>query len=277
MSTDNADVWPGDYRCAACFTFDLDATEGWRTRAERNPAWDTPPIQARGEYGPNVAVPRIIKMLDQYNVSCTFFIPGKVAEEFPDAVHAIHEAGHEIGLHGYTHTNPARLPPEEEESELVRAIEVFEDMFGETPVGYRSPAGDFSNHSFDILARNGVIYDSSLKDDDYPYPLDDENRIVEIPDTWYLDDFPYYGYNMYPQIAYQSGIETNQHVFDTYRREFDGVHKRGRVFNLILHPQLVRSGRLDLLEELLQHTLETGDTWVTTVEEVARHWHTTQL
>jgi peptidoglycan/xylan/chitin deacetylase (PgdA/CDA1 family) len=277
MSSNTADHWPDKYRCAALFTFDLDATESWRTRAERNPDWNTPPIQTRGRYGPEVAVPRIIEMLDRYDVSCTFFIPGKVAEEYPEAVHTIHDAGHEIGLHGYTHSNPARLPPEEEEAELVRAIEVFEDMVGERPVGYRSPAGDFSNHSFDILARNGVIYDSSLKDDDIPYALDDEGRIVELPDTWYLDDFPYYGYSMYPQIAYQSGIEPNHAVFDTYRREFDGLYKRGRMFNLIMHPQLVRSGRLNLLEELVQHAVSTGDTWVTTVGDVAQYWRETHL
>jgi peptidoglycan/xylan/chitin deacetylase (PgdA/CDA1 family) len=275
MPPDASDLWPADYRCAALFTFDLDATESWRTRAERDDAWDTPPIQRRGRYGPEVAVPRIVETLDRYDVSATFFVPGKVAEQFPEAVHEIHEGGHELALHGYTHTNPARLPPEEEEAELVRAIEVFEDMVGETPIGYRSPAGDFSNHSFDILARNGVRYDSSLKDDDYPYPLDDEGRIVELPDTWYLDDFPYYGFNMYPQIAYQSGIEPDGAVFDTYRREFDGIYRRGRLFNLILHPQLVRSGRLDRLEELLQRALSTGDTWVTTARAVADHWHET--
>jgi len=270
-------VWPDEYRCAAVFTFDLDADEIWRRRAADDSAWDTPPIRTRGTYGPRVAVPRILDLFDRYDLRCTFFIPGKVAADWPDAVRDIHEAGHEIGLHGYTHTNPARLPPEEEEAELVRAIETFEDLIGERPVGYRSPAGDFSNHSFDILSRNGVIYDSSLKDTDMPYPLDDEGRIVELPDTWYLDDFPYYGYNMYPQIPYQSDIEPNEAVFDTYRREFDGLYKRGRFFNLIMHPQLMRSSRVDHLEALLQHVLETDDTWITTVEDVARYWHETHL
>jgi len=276
--TDGAEPWPDGYRSAAVFTFDLDATETWDLRIERDEAWDKPPVKTRGNFGPEVAVPRILDLFDRYDRKCTFFIPGKVAEDWPETVQRIHDAGHEIGLHGYRHRNPARLSPEEEEEELVRAIQVFEDLVGERPVGYRSPAGDFSNHSFDILARNGVIYDSSLKDADFPCPLDDEGRIVELPDTWYLDDWPYFAFHMYPQLPYQSGIAATDPVFDTWRREFFGLHKRGRLFNLIMHPQIIgRAGRMDALEELLQDVIQTDDAWVTTVEDVAQYWRDTHM
>ncbi|GAB7092785.1 polysaccharide deacetylase [Halorubrum luteum] len=271
--TNTSDAWPDGYRSAAVFTFDLDATETWDLRAESDSAWDKPPVRTRGEFGPNVAVPRILELFERYDRRCTFFIPGKIAEDWPETVQAIHDAGHEIGLHGYRHINPARLSPEEEENELIRSIEVFEDLIGERPIGYRSPAGDFSDNSFDILARNEIIYDSSLKDDDLPYPLDHEGRIVELPDTWYLDDWPYFGFHMYPQLPYQSGISPTEPVFDTWRREFFGLYKRGRLFNLIMHPQIIgRAGRMDALEELLQDVVQTGDTWITSVGDIAEYW-----
>jgi hypothetical protein len=61
-------------------------------------------------------------------------------------------------------------------------------------------------------------------------------------------------------------------AFDTFRREFDGLYRRGRLFNFMLHPQLVRASHLDHLEKLLQRALATDDTWVTTASKVAAHW-----
>src|SRR5688500_9456400 len=39
---------------------------------------------------------RLLSVLAKYNVRCTFFILGEVAEKFPDEIRAIHRAGHEI-------------------------------------------------------------------------------------------------------------------------------------------------------------------------------------
>lgn len=136
---------------------------------------------------------------------------------------------------------------------------------GETPVGYRSPAGDFSENFFEILSRNGVISDSRLKDNDFPDSLDEENRIVELPDTWYLDDFLYFEFNTYPWIPYQSEITSNAPVFDTWLREFRGLHKCGRLFNL----SITRNSSVQavLMPSRRRHT------WITTYDEVAEYWH----
>lgn len=269
--------WPSEYEAAAVFTFDLDADEIWNLRIEQDETWDKPPIKTRGKFGPNVAVPRILELFDRYDRKCTFFIPGKVAEDWPATVQAIHEASHEIGLHGYRHVNPANATREEEEQELKRSLDVFDDLLGETPQGYRSPAADLSNNSLELLAENGVRYESSFIDDDMPYFHEVGNeRVLEIPFEWSLDDWPYFGFQMYPQLPYQSGISPTGPVFETWQREFDGLHKRGRCFMLTMHPQLIgRAGRMDALEELLQHILQTGDTWVTTGEAIADHWFET--
>lgn len=275
MTTTDDAQW-GEYRAAAMFSFDLDAEELWRTKIEADPEYDKPPIRTRGEFGPNVAVPRILDLFERYDRKCTFFVPGKVVESYPETIQAIHEAGHELGHHGYTHMNPASMTPDEEEAELKRGLDAFDDVIGETPVGYRSPAADLSNNSLSLLAENGFTYESSLIDTDIPYVHDlaDGQELVEIPFEWSLDDWPFFGFNMYPPLPYQSGISPTEPVFDTWRREFDGLHKRGRCFVLTMHPQIIgRAGRIDMLEELLQHTIATGDTWVTTGEAIADHWN----
>ena len=264
--------WPDGYRSAACFTFDLDADEIWNLRIESDDAWDTPPIRTRGEFGPNVAVPRILELFDRYDLRCTFFIPGRVAEDWPETVRAIHEAGHEIGHHGYRHVNPSNFDSRaEEEADIKEALDVFDDLIGETPVGYRSPASDLSDRTLELLADNGIRWESTLMDSDLPYVHNE--GIVEVPFDWSLDDWPYFGYQMYPQLPYQSGISPTGPVFDSWRREFDGLHERERAFTLTMHPQIIgRAGRIDALEELIQHALSTGDTWITTGREIANRW-----
>ena len=52
------------------------------------------------------AVAPILELLDKYEVKATFFVLATVAEQYPDLVRSIHEKGHEIAAHGYSHKMP---------------------------------------------------------------------------------------------------------------------------------------------------------------------------
>ena len=58
------------------------------------------------EYGLKRGVPRILKLLDDYDIKATFYIPGYVAENYEDMVREIVRKGHEVGHHGYMHEAP---------------------------------------------------------------------------------------------------------------------------------------------------------------------------
>ncbi|TJX65156.1 polysaccharide deacetylase [Soehngenia saccharolytica] len=45
----------------------------------------------------------ILEILDKYNVKATFFVLGSMAEKNPETLKFIHESGHSIGNHGYSH------------------------------------------------------------------------------------------------------------------------------------------------------------------------------
>jgi peptidoglycan/xylan/chitin deacetylase (PgdA/CDA1 family) len=270
---DVTDRW-GDRQPAVVFTFDLDADEVWRAKIARDERWDKPPIRERGRFGPEIAVPRILDVFERQDRRCTFFVPGRVAEDWPETVQAIHEAGHEIGHHGYSHVNPASLDPEREASEFARALDTFDDLLGETPVGYRCPAGDMSEQTLDLPAEHGMQYDSSFKHREMPYVHD--NGLVEIPNDRAINDWPQWGFNYYPELPYQSGITPNGPVFESWHEEFRGSFRRGRLFVVTLHPQLVgMPGRMDRLEGLLEAMIDAG-AWVTTCREVAAHWRATR-
>lgn len=276
MSDPDTEIWPGAYRAAAMFTFDLDAEEMWRVKREADPSYDKLLLETRGTFGPDVAVPRILDLLEEYGIPCTFFIPGRVMETYPDLTRRIHDAGHEIGHHGHTHRPPNALSRSEQREEIERGLEVFEEILGTKPTGYRSPAGELSEHTLELLSEYDLRYDSSLIDSDLPYVHErGDGPVVEIPNELSLEDWPYFGFNYDPPFQYSGGVVPTADVFDSWRQEFDGIHEYGRYFLLTLHPQLIgRAGRIKKLEELIEHVLSTENTWITTAEEIATHWRT---
>src|ERR671930_252009 len=100
-------MWPQGMRAAAAFTFDFDAEEVWIGEDPRNA--ERPGVLSQGTYGAKVAVPRLLELLRRHDMRATFFVPGRVAERYPDRVREILADGHEVGHHGYTHTSPANL------------------------------------------------------------------------------------------------------------------------------------------------------------------------
>ena len=47
---------------------------------------------------------KIIEILEDHNVKCTFFLSGNAVEENPHLVKLIHENGHQLANHGYYHS-----------------------------------------------------------------------------------------------------------------------------------------------------------------------------
>ena len=79
--------WPDNKRIAVMMAFDLDAETMWTTHGDGSTAHMT--NLSRGAYGPKQGVPRILDMLDSHQVKATFFIPGVVAEHYPEVVREI--------------------------------------------------------------------------------------------------------------------------------------------------------------------------------------------
>lgn len=107
----------------------------------------------------------LLDLLASKGARATFFVLGTVAQEYPDLVHEIVHQGHEVASHGYRHRLAYQLTPEEFEDDLSRSLEVIERASGSRVIGYR--AGYFSITraslwAFDILARYGIVYDSSV-------------------------------------------------------------------------------------------------------------------
>ena len=248
-----AGIWPGDTQCVAMLTFDVDGVSSWIRRDPRFAAM--PSLMSMAEYGPSVAMPRILDLLDAHSIKASFYVPGYVAETHVDLVREVVNRGHEVAHHGYLHEAPATVSPQEELEILEKGINILSEITGAPPRGYRSPSWELSPVSLDLLAAHGFLYDSSLMGDDAPYLLnadDPVKRMVEVPVHWLLDDAPNFVYA--PSANRLGPMRNPDEVYANWAAEFEGLYRYGRAFNLTMHPQYIgRPGRLLMLERLIAH------------------------
>lgn len=267
--------WKNGNKCAVCLTFDFDADISWRNILRRNKIErDNPVVLSLGKYGPTAALPRILKLLKNYELKGGFFIPGEVAEKYPISVQDIDSEGHEIGHHGYSHKNPASCTPEEEIEEFEKGFNILKDLTGKKTLGYRAPAADLSEITLELLAQKNQIYDTSMMNDDIPYIHETKSgSIVELPWKWILDDWVHFGFNYFPKLEYQSGISSHRKVYEIWADEFEAVHEEGLYYMLVMHPQLMGvPSRAKMLEKLIKLMQSKGDVWFATPSEVAKYW-----
>ena len=87
---------------------DFDAVAGWLgSYGGENSPLDI----SRGLFAGEVGVPRLLDLFRDLGIRTTWFVPGHSVETFPEQSAAIIEAGHEVGLHGYSHENPIAMSP----------------------------------------------------------------------------------------------------------------------------------------------------------------------
>jgi len=281
---------PKTILCA--FGVDVDAVAGWLGSYGGE---DSPDDISRGLFAGEVGSPRLLKLFEKYGLKTTWFIPGHSAETFPKEMKSVAEAGHEIGLHGYSHENPIAMTREQEEAILERCIELLTKLGGKRPTGYVAPWWEFSPVTNELLLKHGIKYDHSLMHNDFhPYyvrvgdqwtkidysqhpsswmkPLQrgQETNLIEIPANWYLDDLP-------PMLFIKKapnshGFVNPRHLEESWRDQFDWVYRENEyaVFAMTIHPDV--SGRpqvLLMLERLIEYIRSQEGTRFVTFDQIA--------
>ena len=279
-----------EIKCA--FGVDVDAVGGWLGSYGGE---DSPCDISRGMFSGEVGSLRLLKLFDRFGIKTTWFVPGHSIETFPEQMAAVAEAGHEIGMHGYSHENPIAMTPEQEEAVMDKSIELIENLCGRRPTGYVAPWWEFSPVSNELLLKKGIKYDHSLMHNDFtPYyvrvgdswtkidfskraeewmkPLvrGVETDLIEIPASWTLDDLPPM---MFIKAAPNShGFVSPRHLEEVWRDQFDWVYREMdyAVYTLTIHPDV--SGKphvLLMLERLYSYIISHPGVTFTTFDAIA--------
>lgn len=158
---------------------------------------------------------RVLKLFDKYNIKATWFIPGHSLETFPEECAMVRDAGHEIGLHGYSHENPSDMSFEQQQDVLDKTFRLLTEFCGKPPRGSVAPWWEVSEAGTELLLSYGIEYDHSMGHEDCqmywlrtgdtwtkidyskkavewmkPLVKGKMTGLVEIPGSWYIDDLP---------------------------------------------------------------------------------------
>ncbi len=270
----------------------MDAVAGWLGSYGGE---DSPDDISQGMFAGEVGTLRLLKMFKKFGLRTTWFIPGHSIETFPQQMKAVVDAGHEVGVHGYSHENPIAMTPAQEEAILDHCIDLVTRLSGQRPTGYVAPWWEFSPVTNELLLKKGIKYDHSLMHNDHhPYyvrvgdswtkidyskkpeawmkPLvrGQETDLIEIPANWCLDDLPPMMFIKKSPNSY--GFTNPRDIEDMWRAQFDYVYREYdyAVFPMTIHPDV--SGRphvLMALERLTQHMLSHPGVKFVTCDEMA--------
>lgn len=111
------------------------------------------------------SVDRLLALLRLNNVRATFFVLGWNAVRHPELVHRIASEGHELGTHGFSHKLIYNQSKEEFSRELEASIRAISSITGKKVIGHRAASFSITERSswaVDVLAQNGIEYDSSI-------------------------------------------------------------------------------------------------------------------
>ena len=259
-----------------CFNVHFDAVSLWIGSFGGE---DSPCDISRGVHAAQVGTPRLLDLLNKYDITTTWNITGHSIESFPKESEMVVQAGHELGLHGYTHENPLAMTKEQEQAILNKTFDLVVDLCGKPPKGYSAPWWELSPNTIDLLLEKGIEYDHSLMENDHsPYYLrrDDswtkidysqpaetwmtpwqrgtETDLIEIPCSWYLDDAP--PVMFVKKFPNSHGWVSPRSIGQMWTDQFDWVYRNCDygIYNACLHPDA--SGHpqmLMMLERLIDH------------------------
>ncbi len=105
---------------------------------------DTPKIAITFDDGPHpYYTEQLLDGLKERGAKASFFVMGKQAEAYPELVLRMHEEGHLVGNHTYSHIQLSKNNRETFKAELVQTNELLSGITGEEPQYVRPPYGSW--------------------------------------------------------------------------------------------------------------------------------------
>ncbi|KAK6007890.1 hypothetical protein QM012_004704 [Aureobasidium pullulans] len=252
----------GKKRVLAGYGVDVDAVSGWINTQDGSAQNST--NVSRGIFGATVGLDRLLKLFDKHDIKATFFTPAHTVESFPKQMSKVKDAGHEIGLHGYTHEHISKLSASQQRDVLAKSVDVLTAFTGKKPQGYTAPAWDTSKELIPLLEEFGILHDHSFMHHDLqPYfapgashqwietdikkeaetwmkPMTKirPSKIVEIPANWHVDDWP--PLQPTPGRAGTNGYVSTHEVERLWLEQFDYAYEEydSFIFPMSIHPQV---------------------------------------
>jgi len=111
--------------------------------------------------------PRMLEILDRYNVPATFFMVGAHVDKYPDVALKVKQAGHELGNHTYDHINVPSTAAPILSAQIVKTTVAIVQATGEYPAYIRPPRGLYDarfRRLAELIGQQIVLWSLSSQD-----------------------------------------------------------------------------------------------------------------
>lgn len=179
--------------------------------------------------GPSTQTKRIIEILDEYNVTATFFVVGAEDEKSIELYKSIVESGNSIGLHSYTH----------DYEKVYANVESFAD---------------------DVQRISDLVYNATgVRSKLYRFPGGSSNAIADDINVFinYLNEngYTYYDWNSSSRDA-ASAMPAKEDIINTVMAETEGKDN----VVVLMHDSIRKESTVEALPELIEKLKAKGFT-----------------
>lgn len=215
---------------------------------------------------------RVLNLLAEHKTCCTFFVNGATAEQYPESVQAIANAGHEVGAHSWNAADHFTMSKEEEDAVMRRAVLALTTAARVRPMGWLTPRAQVSEHTIELVAKHAFTWHSDCFDDDLPYVIEVDGKfLVEIPRSTLTDD-----YAMLGNLAARP-FGSPRDMLDVWIDEFDVLYREsGHVARMLSvnwhHCMMGRPAISQVLDRLLTHVNKHEGIWFARGRDIAEFW-----
>ena len=98
----------------------------------------------------------LIDILEKYGVKTTFFVVGDWVNKYPESVHQLSEAGHEVMNHSMDHAHFSKLGESEIISNIEKCNELIKEQTSCRPTLFRCPYGEYDDHVIETVRSMGM-------------------------------------------------------------------------------------------------------------------------
>lgn len=120
----------------------------------------------------NEGLPKLLDLFDKYNIKATFYVTAKYAKLQPKSLIELVEKGHEIGCHGFDHSEFYDTMNYNGQVDVLRkSKEIIEEIIGKRIISFRAPALRINRYTVKALETVGFKTDSSVASQRFDGPF----------------------------------------------------------------------------------------------------------
>ena len=223
------------------------------------------------EYGMRVGFWRILKALQERQISSTLALNATVVDYYPETLEAAIKANWEPMGHGYIQRPMHKV--DNQFVDIKSAIDKIENFTKEEVIGWESPGLTETDDTLDILSEHGIKYTANWPVDDLPQDLKVKSgkRMITLPYPIEINDV----------VMTSVQVHKSDEIFTRGKLQFDRLYQEAdenvKIMAVSVHPYLTGvPHRISFFEQLLDYIIKHQYVEIMTGKDIY-NWYTAQV